>query len=352
MKFYKNLVCGTCLLVLWLVINIQGTVTSSQDFSSDISKLTFIGESVYVGGSDAVYKLHKLDLNVVNSIPINTPPPPCDGSCPQPLANPEVTYLGQLNDTDFLLCSSAYGQCELHKLSDLTRSSTSKALITSNREYGTVVATIAPFSQTLPDTIWIASSNYTSQSGEKSFAISARKFDFGFSYLKESGVFDPTIKFSAQPYITTAPEIEVKYVHAFSYNKIRFFVKRRSTSSTIAGICENDEIFTTLIELKLSCDGKTDIMSAYTAKPGSQLNIISSELVTTSDLVLFAVFGTAESSTLCAFSVKRVIRELDITFRKCHHDNNQDVSVGPQEFIKDTKSCSVLTSVTTSFYCK
>lgn len=351
-------VCSLLLASLSVV-----NAVSHSDVQSDLTRLAYINDAIYVGGQDRLYKLDKDNLQVLHSTTLSTNISCGDEPCSRsPNAHGWVHYLSQYGSGHAILCSSLHGHCEIRALGDLSLNSSSEGYIVTNDRNGGVVATVAPFiNNGIAETsIWIASSYFSvPSSSSSSYALAARNHTLGLTIKKERiNVF--TKGYSSSKTYANSPGANIgalKYVYSFANDQFRFFVKRRAHDSSIAGVCNNDKKFSTLVEIPLACrtsggDIRPVIQAAYSSTVGLNLrnSLDNNANISLDDTLLYAAFGSSNASErleLCVFSAQEIINKIQQAFLACHKDgDNTLVKYGPVELTGPSSSECLSVSMT------
>lgn len=343
-----------CLYAVSAQVTTSTQVTASSSLRSP-TKLVYIKDFVYVGGKNILYKLDKDNLEVIKSA-LLARDISCGGeACSIQAADDGwVNYISQYSDSNLILCSTLVGHCEIRSLDDLTLTTVSQGYIVSNQRTSTVVATISPFKDNgvAQPAIWIASSYYEYT---KSYAMASRKPDFSLTVQnQQEGVFTSGYS-SAREYSANPANLlnmsSLHYLYSFSHNGFRFFVKRKGGKSSVAGLCNNDKKFTTLVEVSLACsaDGgqtKHVIQAAHSAGVSSNLleSLGNSTGISQDDTLLYAAFGettTSQALSVCMFSAKQLVAKFQQAFISCHrHGDTRDVRIGPAELTRNVVDCT------------
>ena len=341
-------------LLVWLIFlwsfasNVccqQQTVISTDQFRP-LQKLIYSDDQLYVAGTDRIYRLNITSLAVSKSSLLNGTER-CGSTC-----SSKVTVLEAYNSTHLFLCFTYLGRCALLGKTELKATALSERnIVTDNSNLGTVVFVEAIVSystesqEITENSLWITNS----YSANNAFAMAIWRPDTfqlvyqGPSTLKGSG---PQ---SALEYRKNATNLQ--YVYAFHMDGLRFYVKNQNGLSYLGGVCSNDPLFTTLVELPLQCTSEGGlplkfVKAAYMARAASNLYHIlqrSEPDVPPSDIYLFGLFAknaTSSSISVCAFSVRALIKRLNSVFTMCHDEgNSEDVHVGPDELLNGAGVC-------------
>ena len=339
---------ASLLTIFQLIAGSHHSAVVSNDTFHPLQRLVYASNHLYAAGTNTVYKI---DTDSLQQLQTKLLTEGCGQDC-----SSQVTALGSYNVSHLFVCVSHRGQCALINNADLTISSRSANNIVTDHTDGTVVFVNAPFvdlSGNEKDAVWITSS-YSARGRN---AIGVRDPDsFEPSYVIPSTLDRKGVK-SLLIYQSVA---SYSYVYAFAEDNYRFYLKNDNGQSFVAGACDSDFRFNTLVELPLSCHSDESkaykyIQAAHVSKAGSPLvhhfNTIGSVDSVDYDKnskFLFAVFAnnsTSTSTSVCAFGVKALIQQVEEVFKMCHSSgNNEDVKIGPATLVSSQRACLGLVS--------